>query len=112
MKVLNSFAELNNEGFFKLVFNIDAGKKYYFNNFDLILPEDYNDNDFENVRNIFKSLKGEKYSLNNISSILDEIDQIASLRLYDFINIDVKEEIVDENKINYKFIVKDSKSFM
>ena len=35
VKVLNSFAELNNEGFFKLVFNIDAGKKYYFNNFDL-----------------------------------------------------------------------------
>ena len=111
VKVLNSFAELNNEGFFKLVFNIDAGKKYYFNNFDLILPEDYNDNDFENVRNIFKSLKGEKYSLNNISSILDEIDQIASLRLYDFINVDVKEEIVDENKINYKFLVKDSDKF-
>ena len=55
--------------------------------------------------------KGEKYSLNNISSILDEIDQIASLRLYDFINVDVKEEIVDENKINYKFLVKDLISF-
>ncbi len=111
VKVLNSFAELNKEGFFKLVFNIDAGKKYYFNNFDLLLPEDYDDKDFINVKNIFESLKDEKYSLNNISSILDEIDEIASLRLYDFINIDVKEEIVDENKINYKFIVKDSEKF-
>ena len=75
------------------------------------MPEDYDDKDFINVKKIFESLKDEKYSLNNISSILDEIDEIASLRLYDFINIDVKEEIVDENKINYKFIVKDSEKF-
>ena len=63
VKILNSFAELNEEGSFKLVFNIDAGKKYYFNDFNLILPEDYNVSDFKKVRKIFDKLKNEKYSI-------------------------------------------------
>ena len=33
VKILNSFAELNNEGSFKLIFNIDAGKKFFLINF-------------------------------------------------------------------------------
>ena len=36
VKVLNSFAELNDKSF-KIVFNIDAGDQYYFNKLNLIL---------------------------------------------------------------------------
>ena len=37
VKILNSFAELNDkEGSFKITFNIDAGKKFYFNDFNLM----------------------------------------------------------------------------
>ena len=32
---------------FKLTFNIDAGEKYYFNDFQLNLPEDYDKKDFK-----------------------------------------------------------------
>ena len=111
VKVLDSFAELDKRGFFKLTFNIDSGKKYYFNNFELNLPTDYNQVDFKDIQNTFSSLKNEKYSLNNINIILDDIDQIASLRLYDFIDVEVEEKIVDENKINFIFTVKDSDKF-
>ena len=111
VKVLNSFAELDKSGSFKLVYNIDAGKKYFFNNFFLTLPEDYNEKNFSNIKKIFKSLKNEKYSLTNINRILKEIDEIASARLYDFIKIDVTEEIQDDNKINFTFNVKDSEKF-
>ena len=38
VKVLNSFAELNDQTSFKLVFNIEAGEKFFFNNFNLNLP--------------------------------------------------------------------------
>jgi len=111
VEVLNSFAELNNEGSFKLVFNIDAGKKYFFNELTLNLPEDYDEKDFKDIKKIFKKLKGKKYSLDNVEKILREIDKIASLKLYDFIDASVEENIVNTNKINFDFKIKDSKKF-
>ena len=57
VKILNSFAELNEEGSFKLVFNIDAGEKYFFNDLNLSLPEDYNENDFKKIKKIFQQTK-------------------------------------------------------
>ena len=103
-----SFAELNNKDSFKLVFNIDSGKKFYFNNLKLSLPDDYNKNDFEKIEKIFSKLKNETYSLDKINLILDEIDKIASLRLYDFINAEVEEKFIDDNKINFVFNIIDS----
>ena len=112
VKILSSYAELDGtEGSFKLTFNIDAGKKYYFNELNLELPEDYNKSDFESINKLFRSLSNKEYSLDNLNIILNEIDQIASLQLYDFIKIDVKENIVDENKINFNFFVEDSDKF-
>ena len=111
VKVLNSFAELTEEDSFKLIFNIESGKKYYFNDFTLSLPEDYNVADFSKIEKIFKKLKGEDYSLDEISEVLEEIDKIASLRLYDFITANVEETIVNENKINFNFKIIDSQKF-
>ncbi len=111
IKVLNSFAELDNEDSFKLIFNIDSGKKFFFNDFELELPDDYKVSDFKKIDKIFKKLKDKDYSLDNINLILTEIDRIASLRLYDFITAKVTETVVDENKINFKFEVVDSQKF-
>ena len=111
VKILNSFAELNKEGSFKLVFNINAGTKYFFNEFNLVLPDDYNKKDFVKINKIFNNLKSQKYSLNNINTILEEIENIASFKLYDFIKVDFSETIVDGNKINYNFTVSDSENF-
>jgi outer membrane protein insertion porin family len=111
VQVLNSFAEFNNEGSFKLVFNIDSGKQYYFNKFNLNLPDDYNDVDFKKIKKIFNKLEGERYSLNDLNLILTEIDNIASSRLYDFIDAKVDEEIIDGNKINFSFNIVDSDKY-
>ena len=110
VQVLNSFAELDKDGF-KLIYNINSGKKFFFNDLVLILPEDYDKKDFKDVYKIFNSLKNEQYSLYNLNSILKEIDEIASLRLYDFINIEVDEKIISENKLNFQFRVTDSEKF-
>ena len=111
VKVLNSFAEFNDESYFKLVFNIDSGEKFFFNNLSLSLPEDYNKTDFEKVDNIFKKIKGKRYSLDRVNLILDEIDRIASSRLYDFIDARVSTTVIDKNKLNFEFNVVDSKKF-
>ena len=111
VKVINSFAEFNEEGFFKLIFNIDSGSQFYFNELNLNLPEDYELSDFKKVQKIFDKLKGEKYSLDDLNLILEEIDKIASSRLYDFIDAKVDESIIDKDKINFTFNVVDSKKF-
>ena len=110
-KINNSFAEFDEKGFFKLIFNIDAGDQYFFNNLKLNLPEDYNIEDFKTLNDIFINLKDERYSIDDLNSILKEIDKIASERLYDFIDAKVEEKIVDQNKINFTFNIVDSKKF-
>ncbi len=107
VKVLNSFAEFTEKGHFKLVFNINAGTQFFFNDLKLNLPDDYDNSDFKKVEKIFSKLKGERYSLDDFNKILSEIDNIASSRLYDFIDAQVEETIID-NKINFTFNVADS----
>ncbi len=111
VKVLNSFAEFNDEGYFKLIFNIDSGEQYYFNNLKLNLPEDYEKSDFIKVEKLFKKLKGERYSLDDLDSILSEIYKVASSRLYDFIDANVEESLSEKNRINFTFNVIDSQKF-
>ena len=111
VKVLSSYAEFNKKGNFNLIYNIDAGDYYYFNNLKLDLPLDYNVEDFNKIKKTFTKLKGEKFSLNDLNKILSEIDRIASLRLYDFIDAEVDEQIVENNKINLTFRIKDSNKF-
>ena len=111
VKVLNSFSEFSDRGYFKLIFNIDSGNKYFFNNFNLNLPDDYNKSDFNKIEKIFNELKNENYSLDNLNLILKEIDKIASERLYEFIDAKVDEEIIEDNKINFTFNIIDSDKF-
>jgi len=111
VKILDTFAELENQESFNLIFNIDSGNKFYFNNFSLSLSDDYNSSDFKNIEEIFFNLKGKKFSISNINKILDEIDNIASQRLYDFIKAEVSEIIIDDNKLDYNFIITDSAKF-
>ena len=111
VKILNSFAELNNEDSFKLIYNIDSGERYSFNDLKLILPDDYKESDFSKVQKIFNKLKGKNYSLDNVNLILSEIDRIASMRLYDFITANVTENISDGNKIDFEFKIIDSQKF-
>ncbi|MBD1153525.1 outer membrane protein assembly factor BamA [Pelagibacterales bacterium SAG-MED24] len=111
VKVLNSFAEMNEDGNFKLIFNIDSGDQFYFNDFKLNLPLNYSQSDFTKINKIFEKLKNERYSLDDFNLILTEIDKIASARLYDFIDAKVDEEIVSKNKINFTFNILDAEKF-
>ncbi len=111
VEVLSSFAEFNKNGDFNLVFNIDAGEIHYFNSFKLDLPADYDVLDFKKINQTFKKLEGKKYSIDDFNQILTDIEKIASLRLYDFIDAKVDEEIIDNNKINFIFNVSDSTKY-
>ncbi len=112
VKILDNFVELDkSNSSFSLRYNIDAGEKFIFDKFSLSLPVDYDKKDFENINNIFEKNTSKDYSLDTINKILDEIETIASLRLYDFIDVSVEENIVDGNKLVLNFILSDSKKF-
>ncbi|MGL3827757.1 outer membrane protein assembly factor BamA [Candidatus Pelagibacter communis] len=110
VRVLDSFAEFNKEGFFELTYNIESGKRFLFNNLSLNIPDDYNLDDFDAISKLFEELKGQYYSLNSINSILEEIDKLASSKFYDFITADVNESIF-EDKIDFTFDIKNSEKF-
>ena len=110
VKILDSFAELTNEGDFNLIFNIDAGKIFYFENLTLNLPDDYNKDSFSKIEDRFKKIKNNTYSLDTINEILDDIETIASLKQYEFINVNVDETIIND-KISFKFYISDSDKF-
>ena len=112
VRIVDSFVQLNKENSsFNLTYNVNAGNKYLINNLSLILPDDYSKEDFNEVNKIFNKSINENYSLKAINNILDEIEKIASNRLYDFIDAKVQEEIIDGDKLNINFIVSDSKKY-
>ena len=107
----NSSAKFLDNNTFDLVFTITAGSKFLFNDVKLILPADYDPKNFEKVNKVLQSLKNEVYSYNKIEDILDEIDQIALSEQYEFIDADVEETIIGENKLDFTVIVKETEKF-
>ena len=100
ISVESSSAQIINESNFNLIFNINAGEKYYFNNLKLDIPENYSVDNFTNILNLFDKLKGKTYSLNKIEKILNEIDKIVLTKEFEFINAKYDEVITGKNKIN------------
>ena len=106
----SSFASYLGNNEFEILYNISSGKKFFFNEFNLNLPIDYELENFSQLNKIFNDLKGEKYSLNSIDKILNEIDKIVLYEQFEFLKSTVKEEIID-NLINLTFDIGESEKF-
>jgi len=106
----SSFANYLGNDEFEIIYNISSGEKFYFNEFELNLPIDYEFANFAQLDKIFKELKGENYSLNSIDKILKEIDKIVLNEQFEFLKSTVKESIED-NLINLTFDIGESEKF-
>jgi len=106
----SSFANYLGNDEFEIIYNISSGNKFYFNEFNLNLPLDYDRSNFQQLDNIFKKLKGENYSLNSIDKILKEIDKIVLNEQFEFLKSTVNESIED-NSINLTFDIDESEKF-
>ncbi len=110
VKVENSFVEFDKNSNFNLIFNITPGKKYLFRDFKLNLPSNYDANQFESITKKFSKLRGKTYSLLKINKILDDINDIALTRQYEFINASIIEYIKDD-KIDFEINITESEKF-
>ena len=106
----SSFANYLGNDEFEIIYNISSGKKFYFNEFTLNLPIDYERANFQQLDAIFIELKGENYSLNSIDKILKEIDKIVLNEQFEFLESTVNESIED-NLINLTFDIGESEKF-
>ena len=99
VKIDSSSAIIINETDFELIFNINSGKKYYFGDVNLIIPDDYSPESFSKITNVMNKLKNEIYSMQKVKKILNKIDEIALTKEFEFINAKY-DEIVKDNKIH------------
>jgi len=103
VKIKSSYATVDNSVNFKLIFTIDAGDQFFFNNLTLNVSDDYTDKNFDKIKNLLNNFKNQKYSIRSINEIKEEIDNIALQKEFVFIDTKYNEEIVDKNKINIYF---------
>ncbi len=110
VKVENSFVEFDKNSNFNLIFTINPGKKYVFNDFNLDLPSNYDPNLFKDIQKKFSKLKGKTYSLLKINDLLKDIDNIALTGQYEFINASIDEQ-VKGNLIDFDINITESEKF-
>ena len=113
VKILSENVQYQDDQNFKLVFNIDSGDKYYFDNFTISLPDDYDEKYFVKSLSKLNSYSGEKYSFRVLEKMLNEIETIASTENYEFINAKIDEKI-NGQKINVNIILSepDTKTYI
>ena len=110
VNIESSYANYLGKDKFELIYNILPGKKYFFNNLTLKLPDDYDTSNFNKLNSTFDNLKGKKYSLNSIENILNEIDKIVLNEQFEFLKSSVTEQ-VNDNLINLTFNIQESEKF-
>lgn len=99
VKIASDTVQYQENKKFNLVFNIDSGIKYYFGEFNINFPDDYEEKYFEKAIRNLNEYSGEKYSFKVIEKMLEEIEKIASNNQFEFVDAKIDEEI-KENTIN------------
>ena len=110
VQIKSSYAKNINNQFFELTFNIQAGKKFFFNNVVIEINDNFNEDNFNNINQELLKLKGKKYSSELVDNFVDDIDKILVQKEFLFLNTSY-DTTLDGNKINIKFKFKDMEKF-
>ena len=109
-EINTSFAKLINKNEFELIFNINANKKIYFGDMKIILPNDFDEDNYEDLKKILSDLEDEPYSLYSVDKILNEIDLITTSEEFKSSNAYAQQNIVSD-RLNIDFIIEKGKTF-
>ena len=107
VNVENSFVEFDKNSNFNLIFKITPGNKFFFNNFTLNIPSNYDSKIFKSINKKFSKLKGKTYSLLKVNNLLKEVDKIALTKQYEFINASLAEKTY-QDKIDIEINISES----
>ena len=100
IKIKSATAQITNENQFELIFNINSGNKFFFNNIQILNKENYQIENIEIFEKQLKKLEGKEYSKKKIDSFIDELNEYILQNNFIFVNAKYKEIIKEQNKIN------------
>ena len=100
VKIKSTTAIINEENQFELIFNIDAGKKFTFNEIKIINDNILLDENINFFQKKFDKLKGKKYSSKIIQNQINELNEFILLNDFVFINAKYENIIQPDNKID------------
>ena len=97
---------------FILTYNINAGKKYYIKNINLILSDNLKTDDllFKDIKKMISKAIDKPYSLKRIDKILNKIESISAETGLEFLKTEVNETL-DDNSISIDLNVVESEKF-
>ncbi len=111
VNIKSSYAKNIDNQYFELIFNVDAGLKFFFNDLTIQISNNFNKENFIKINKDLLKLKGKRYSSSEINKILDEIDKIILQKEFLFLNTQYDLKIVEDNKINILFKFEDLEQF-
>ena len=85
---------------FELIFNINAGEKFFFDNLEIANTTNYSIDSLKKFQKKFKDLKGQKYSKKIINNLIDDLNQFILKNDFTLINAKFDESIKENNKID------------
>ena len=109
VKINSTFAIINDQNQFELVFNIDSGKKFFFSNVNIKEADNIQIEDFAIFQEKFKDFEGEKYSKKKLENLINELNDYTLKNDFIFINATYSEILKDNNLIDVVITLDDVK---
>ena len=98
VKIKSTSAIITDENQFELIFNINAGNKFYFNEIKFENKKNLSDKDLKIFNQEFKKLKGKNYSKRKINNLIDDINEFTLKNDFVFLNATFNQIINDNTK--------------
>ena len=99
IKIKSTTAVISDKSQFDLIFNINAGEKYYFDEFLIVESNNLPKEDILLFEKKFQKLNGKKYSEKKLNNLKNELINFTLENNFSFINADFQEIIKKDNKI-------------
>ena len=100
VKIKSTTAIINEENQFELVFNINAGEKFYFDKVRINETKNIEIENFKIFQEKFDKLSGEKYSQKKVQNLVNDLNDYTLNNDFIFINANFEEIIKENNKID------------
>ena len=100
VKIKSTTAIINEENEFELVFNINAGEKFYFDKVKINETKNIEIENFKIFQEKFDKLSGEKYSQKKVQNLVNDLNDYTLNNDFIFINANFEEIIKENNKID------------
>ena len=100
VNIKSTTAIINEDKQFELIFNINAGEKFFFDKLKIVNKNEYDDKNLNKFQEKFDDLEGKKYSIKVLENLVDELNNYILENEFIFINASYKQIVKDKNKID------------